>query len=292
MAARADVDEYSAVGELSSTFNQMAGQISDREDELKALDRLKSEFVSSVSHELRTPLTTIKTLARVLQSDKVSTEDRSEYLETIAAECDRQIELVRNLLDLSRIESGSYRVSLAETDVSLVLSDCVAAQQGAARTRSLNLSLESPPESLPLALSDADALSRILSDVIGNAIKYSSEGGEVVVSARQTDGRIAIEIVDHGCGIAEQDLPHIFEKFYRGRPVGKATSNANEFVEGEEADNVPFNEAPGVGLGLYLVQSLAIQIDAAMKVESPAPGRTMGTKFTILVPIAPGSRRG
>ncbi|HEX6125260.1 MAG TPA: ATP-binding protein [Pyrinomonadaceae bacterium] len=284
--ALADVGGDSAVGELSNTFNQMAAQISVREDELKTLDRLKSEFVSSVSHELRTPLTTIKTLARVLQSDRVSTADRIEYLETIMVECDRQIDLVRNLLDLSRIESGSYRVSLSETDVWGVLSNSVDGHRGAAKSRNIKLILKSDQKPLPTALSDPDALSQLLSDIIDNAIKYSSEGGEIVVAARQAGHQIAIEVSDNGCGIARQDLPHIFEKFYRGRPVDKGLSASDKFIEAEGADNVTFNEAPGVGLGLYLVQSLALQIGAEIKVESPAPGQSLGTKFTIFLPIA------
>ena len=289
MAARAEIDKDGAIGELSMTFNQMAEQIAERENELKALDRLKSDFVSSVSHELRTPLTTIKTLARVLQSDKVSNEDRTEYLETIAVECDRQIDLVRNLLDLSRIESGSYKVSLDKTDVGAVLFNCVEAHQSAARSRGVKLSLLSAQQDLPPALSDANALSRILSDIIDNSIKYSSEGGEIVVSVRMTNDHIAIDVADDGCGIAKQDLPHIFEKFYRGRPVDNDSSGGDKDIEFEEADDVTFNEAPGVGLGLYLVQSLAMQIDADIRVESPAPGQSLGTKFTISLPIAPSS---
>jgi signal transduction histidine kinase len=289
-AARADVGGDSSVGELSNTFNQMAQQIAVREDELKTLDRLKSEFVSSVSHELRTPLTTIKTLARVLQNDRVSTAERIEYLETIMVECDRQIDLVRNLLDLSRIESGSYRVSLSETDVWGVLSNSVEAHRGTAKSRNIKLILRSDHQPLPPALSDPNALSRILSDIIGNAIKYSPEGGEIVVAARQTDHQIAVEVTDNGCGIANQDLPHIFEKFYRGRPVDKDLSAGDKFMGAEEADDATFTQAPGVGLGLYLVRSLALQIDAEIKVESPAPGQSLGTKFTIFLPISPGLR--
>ncbi|HLL73193.1 MAG TPA: histidine kinase dimerization/phospho-acceptor domain-containing protein, partial [Pyrinomonadaceae bacterium] len=100
-AARAPVSGGGEIGELGAAFNRMAAAVAEREERLKELDRLKSEFVSSVSHELRTPLTTIKTLTRVLQRGRLSDEEQREYLETIAAECDRQIDLVLNLLDLS-----------------------------------------------------------------------------------------------------------------------------------------------------------------------------------------------
>ncbi len=285
MAARAEIDSGGTIGELSTTFNQMAERISEREDELRALDRLKSEFVSSVSHELRTPLTTIKTLARVLQSDKVSEENRAEYLETITIECDRQIDFVQNLLDLSRIESGAYRVSLSKTDVVAVLATSVESQKAAARSRGMKFSFLRPPTAL-YAMTDKEALRRILSDIFDNAIKYSAEEGDITATASQRDDRIAIEISDAGCGVAREDLPHIFEKFYRGRPADMGGPTYGDSVEGEGGANVAFNEAPGVGLGLYLVHSLVKQIDAKMEVESPPTGEAVGTKFTVLLPLA------
>jgi signal transduction histidine kinase len=282
----ANIAGQGTIGELGATFNKMAEQISKREDELKALDRLKSDFVSSVSHELRTPLTTIKTLVRVLQGDKISAADRADYLDTIAVECDRQIGLVQNLLDLSRIESGAYRVSLAETDVLKVLSDSVEAQMGTARSHNLDLVIDPAPTVLPPAITDKDALSRIVADLIDNSIKYSREGGEVRISARLHGRRIAVEIEDDGCGIAPDDLPHIFEKFYRGKPIDRNSvivdSNGTMDVE-----SVSINETSGVGLGLYLVYGLVTQISAEIRVESPVPGSSSGTRFTLYLPLAP-----
>ena len=286
MSARADIAGDGAMGELGATFNQMAEQISEREDELKALDRLKSEFVSSVSHELRTPLTTIKTLARVLRSDKVSPDERSEYLETIEAECDRQIDFVQNLLDLSRIESGAYKVSLAEADVVQILSECVEGQTATAKARNLKIIVKSPPTPLPPALTDQRALCRIVSGVLDNAIKYSPDGSDMELSASRRGDRIAIEISDSGCGIARADLPHVFEKFYRGRPIDMTVSSSVGSAEPEGVDTAPFNEAPGVGLGLYLVHGLVKQIGGEIEAESPVPGKASGTKFVILVPLA------
>jgi signal transduction histidine kinase len=290
MSARAEIGADGTIGELSATFNQMADQIAEREDELKTLDRLRSEFVSSVSHELRTPLTTIKTLTRVLQSDNVSSHDRAEYLETIVIECDRQIDFVQNLLDLSRIESGAYAVSLAEADVTSLLRKSVEAQKAAARSRGLMLSLQQPEKGLPRVMTDESALGRILSDVIDNAIKYSPEGTDIVVSARQRGDRVAIEIADAGCGIARDDLPYIFEKFYRGRPASQEASTSRDSVGLEATGNLDFNEAPGVGLGLYLVHSLVEQIGGEIEVQSPASGKA-GTKFTVFLPLAPTAFR-
>ena len=285
LTAHADIEDDGTIGKLASTFNQMAEHIAEREVELKALDRLKSEFVSSVSHELRTPLTTIKTFARVLASDKLSASERAEYLETIATECDRQIDFVQNLLDLSRIESGGFRISLAETDVVEALLECVAAQRGAAEARGVRLVFERPARTVPSAISDKSALCRVVTDIVDNAIKYSDPGGTVGISVRPGGDRVVIEVSDDGCGIAAGDVPQIFDKFFRGRPL---SHNSEGDPDGREAS---FNETPGVGLGLYLVSSLVSQIRGEIDVTSPVPGKRSGTRFTLSIPAVDADGR-
>jgi signal transduction histidine kinase len=286
LTARTEVAGDGTIGELGLTFNQMAEEITQREEELKALDRLKSEFVSSVSHELRTPLTTIKTLTRVLQSNKISEAERGEFLETIAVECDRQIDFVQTLLDLSRIESGAYKISLAQTDAAKVLRESIEAHRRTADSRKLNLKFIASPNDLPPALTDAGALRRIVSSLIENAMKYTPEGGEIAVSANQKNARIAVEITDDGCGIRAEDLPRVFEKFYRGQPL-ESKSNANDGGEfSSEIDCVAASEAAGVGLGLYLVHNLVEQISGEIVAESPVKEKGRGTKFTVFLPVS------
>src|SRR5918999_43673 len=135
LGARAPIDSAQEIGELGAAFNLMASQIKEREDRLAELDRLKSEFVSSVSHELRTPLTTIKTLTRLLLRGGQDEEERREYLETIGVECDRQIDLVLNLLDLSRIEGGVFRLTHERVDAGEIVSSVVKSEARAAEKR-------------------------------------------------------------------------------------------------------------------------------------------------------------
>lgn len=284
LTARAEVAHGGSIGELGTTFNQMAEKIAQREKELKALDRLKSEFVSSVSHELRTPLTTIKTLTRILQSDKLTGEEREDYLQTIAAECDRQIEFVQTLLDLSRIESGAYRVSLEAVDVVKLLWDCVEAQSRTAVTRRLRLHFSPPREDGLMASTDAGALRRIVLSLLENAMKYTPEGGAIEISARRESERIVIEIADNGCGIAAEDLPRIFERFFRGRPLAIQNNSASENVRDEDCP--PDNETSGTGLGLYLVSGLVKQIGGEIKAESPIEKTGRGTRFILTLPIS------
>jgi signal transduction histidine kinase len=183
LTARTEIAESGAIGELGMTFNQMAEEIAEREEELKALDRLKSEFVSSVSHELRTPLTTIKTLTRVLQINKISAAEREEFLETIASECDRQIDFVQTLLDLSRIESGAYKISLRPVEVETVLRETIEAHWKTADSRRLSLKFMQPKDDLPPVLTDVGALKRIVSSIVENAMKYTPKNGKVEVLA-------------------------------------------------------------------------------------------------------------
>jgi signal transduction histidine kinase len=253
----------------------MAERIVAREERQKELDRLKSEFVSSVSHELRTPLTTIKTLTHVLESDQVSRSEKAEYLRTIAEECDRQIDFVQNLLDLSRIESGAFRVSIVETDVVVILRACVEASYRAALSREIDLELANPAEDLPPVLTDSPALRRIVSSLIENAMKYTPENGRITVAAERRGERLAVTVTDDGCGIATIDLPRIFEKFYRGKPYQP---------ENPDEECAPENEASGIGLGLYLVKSMVEQIGGEISAESPVPDTGRGARFTVLLP--------
>lgn len=273
LKTRAPVTARGEIGELGAAFNQMAEQIAEREERLKELDRLKSEFVSGVSHELRTPLTTIKTLTHVLLRGRQTEDERREFLETISAECDRQIDLVLNLLDLSRIESGAYKVSLARVNPVEVMLSCVTSGQHAAEAHGQELKLEVPAE-LSSVRADKGALRRALCSLVENAIKYTPAGGLITLSASQAGSEVTIRVKDTGCGIHAEDLPHVFDKFYRGRPASaQKDSSANK------SDCV---EQPGIGLGLYLVRSLVEQLDGRVVAES---GERGGAAFSICLPV-------
>ncbi len=252
------------IGDLGTAFNMMATQIAEREERLKELDRLKSEFVSSVSHELKTPLTTIKLLAHLLQRTDLTEEEKIDYAKTIAIECDRQIDFVGNLLDLSRIESGAYKLRKTRVDIRELIRSCVDVERH--RAESMGLTVTSNiPTLVSAGTGDHDALRRVIRNLIDNAIKYTPAGGVITVSAREINNQIAVSVSDTGKGIPEVDLPHVFEKFYRAASEDDQTGTA----------------ASGVGLGLYLAQHIILQLDGELTVES-TPGR--GTTFTVFVP--------
>jgi len=283
LTVRTGLEDNPAVAKLGESFDMMAERIEAREEKLKELDQLKSDFVSSVSHELRTPLTTIKTLVRVLEKNGVASDQRSEYLRMIGSECDRQIELVQNLLDLSRLESGAYRPVVGRTEATDILRDLVYVHQNSALSRKIDFQLVLPEQPLPAIRADAAAFRRVIGSLIENAFKYTPDGGRISIIGGRLDKMVVVEVSDNGCGIANEDIPRVFEKFYRGRPRSASSTDAeSDFAANEQF--VKTNESPGIGLGLYLVKSLVDQMDGIIEVRSPAAG-TLGTAFAVSFPI-------
>lgn len=268
LTARAPELGAGEIGDLGTAFNAMASQIAEREERLTELDRLKTEFVSSVSHELKTPLTTIKLLAHLLRRSDVPEREKLEHLKTIAIECDRQIDFVGNLLDLSRIESGGYKLRKAQVDISDLIESCVLVERHRAESLGLNLTTEISPGLLRVS-GDFEALRRVIRGLIDNAIKYTAEGGQITISARPVDEMIEISAKDTGKGIPADDLPFIFDKFYRAAS------------EEEGGSSSPGTAAPGVGLGLYLAKHIVGQLNGKISVTSQYG---VGTTFTVLLP--------
>jgi signal transduction histidine kinase len=256
----------------------MAERLQKRQERFAELDRLKSEFVSTVSHELRTPLTTIKALTRLLMRDGLEEAKRREYLETISVECDRQIDLVLNLLDLSRIEGGVLRVTHERVDVQDVISSVVNSEARAAEKRQHDLRFE-PTLEVPAVCGDPKELRRVLSNIVENAIKYTPDGGRIVLSAVQHDGQVAISVHDNGRGIPPEDMPILFDKFHRGRPARHSQAMHDATTD---ADLLEDADVSGVGLGLYLARNVMEQMGGRITVESEV-GR--GSTFKLHLPV-------
>lgn len=236
--------------------------------EAEYANNVKDEFLAAVSHELRTPLATIKTLTHYLRRKNPSEAEREEYLGDIASECDRQIDLVHNLLDLSRIRGGGVQINLQGTDVGKVLRDCIKIEriEAAAHHHRLNIEIE---KDLPLASADSSALRRAVCTMLENSIKYTPDGGLILLSAAKTpDDKIAVKIKDNGRGIHSQDLPHIFESFYRGHLL--ESDGAFTFSDDQEVK--------GIGLGLHLAKILVEGMSGEITVQSEVGA---GSVFTI-----------
>jgi len=235
--------------------------------EAERANAVKDEFLAAVSHELRTPLTTIKTLTRVMQRREITDEERAEYLADIASECDHEIDLVLNLLDLSRIKAGGVQIRLQPVAAANVIAACEKIARGELEKNGHRIEIEIAPD-LPLICADHSALRRALCAIVENATKFTPENGRITLCAERTVDEVLIKIMDTGRGIAEKDLPRVFEKFYRGRNTG--------------GDEAAVEEVPGIGLGLNLARTLIEGMKGRITVESRLGE---GTKFTIRLPV-------
>jgi signal transduction histidine kinase len=275
LAARAPIEGPPRLAQLGANFNAMAEHIEEREKRLNELDRLKSEFVSNASHELRTPLTTIKALTRLLLRGGLDETKQREYLETIAVECDRQIDLVLNLLDLSRIEAGAFELTLGRVDTAEILLSCLKSQSRAAEFRNHQLVIMQGAGLLSVR-ADQKALRRVIGNLVENAIKYTPDGGHITLAACRAGDEVEISVTDNGRGIPPQDIPILFDKFHRGRPALVA-------ADGALAAALPeLEEVPGIGLGLYLARNVIEQMGGRISVKSEV-GR--GSIFTLRLPV-------
>jgi PAS domain S-box-containing protein len=232
---------------------------------MKALDRMKSQFVSNVSHELRTPITTIKLYTALMQQSPM--DKWKEYLGTLAQEADRQARLVEEILQISRIEAGRLEITPHPTALNELTQAVFANHRPLARQRELAIEYR-PAEPGPIALIDPDRMTQVLANVVSNAIQYTPREGKVVISTGEREAKgcmwATVTIRDTGMGIPEEELPHIFERFFRGeRPRSMQVS--------------------GTGLGLAIVKDIVELHKGLVTVESTVD---VGTTFTICLPLA------
>ena len=225
--------------------------------------RLKSEFVAAVSHEFRSPLTAIRQLSELFLAGRVKSEERrGEFYGMLDRESRRLARLVENLLDFSRIEEGRRRYRLQPLETSEWLRSVAGELDAEAREKGIELRVD-VPAGLPVLLADAEALGCAVHNLLDNAIKYSARGARVELEAEADDKSVCFSVRDRGRGIPAEDLPHVFEKFYR--------------VRGEAAD-----EVKGVGLGLALVKHIVTAHGGSVDGESRVGD---GSTFRIRLPL-------
>ena len=230
---------------------------------LRQLESMRQDFVANVSHELKTPLTAIRAAAETLLEMPAGEQDaKQQFLQLILSHTQRLENLVRDLLTLGRIEAGRHLVRR----VPLLLQDAArnALQRHDLRARDLSLTLIADlPEQPITVLADEEAVAQILDNLVDNALKYTPPGGTVWVRCRADDLWGILEVADTGIGIAQKDLPRIFERFYR---VDKARSR----------------ELGGTGLGLAIVKHWVQTLEGNISVRSEV---NRGSTFTVRLPL-------
>src|SRR5438270_565009 len=228
------------------------------------LEEMQSTFVSIVSHELHTPVAIIKSYAATLaREDAVwSPETIQRVSRNIEEECDRLHRLITDLLDLSRIQGGRVAMRVGSVDLPQITAEIVDQLAPRAPKHSLRTSF---PRNFPTIRGDADQLRRALFNLVQNAIKYSPNGGEVVVAGELAPpSHVIVRVIDHGVGIAPGEEERIFERFHR-------------------ADNRLSRATAGVGLGLYITRNIVAGHGGRIWAQSAGPGR--GSTFTLLLPV-------
>jgi signal transduction histidine kinase/DNA-binding response OmpR family regulator len=227
-------------------------------------DRAKSEFVSTVSHELRTPMTAIKGYTDLLHAGAAGpvTPEQQRFLSTIKNNTDRLTALINDLLDISRMETGRVRFEPRPVQIGEVIADVVNALAGQAEEKHLGLTYE-VAAGLPDVMGDRDRLNQVLTNLVGNSIRYTPENGQVDVRAYLVERAVRVDVQDTGIGIAPEDMGHIFDRFYR-------------------ADHPLVQETRGTGLGLSIVKMFVEMHGGRIWVES-APDK--GSTFTFILPV-------
>ena len=229
--------------------------------EAKRVEDTRRDFIANVSHELRTPLASIKSVVETLQSgaldDKVVAQD---FLSRADAEVDRLVQMVTELLELSRLESGQAPLARERVDVGQMLGAAVERMLPQAERKGLALTLE-VASGLPPIVGDAQRLEQATVNLLDNAIKFTPEGGSVKVSARAADDAVRVEVEDNGVGISAEKLPRIFERFYK--------------VDRARGDR-------GTGLGLAVVKHT---IEAHGGTISARSEEGRGSTFTFTLPV-------
>ena len=235
---------------------------------LRELEQAKSDFVSTVSHELRTPLTSIKAYTATLRRGDVNFDEqtRQQFLRVIEEETDRLTRLISDLLDMSRIDSGRMELKKREFDL-LRLAEIVVEKLRSQTSKHL-IQMSAPHESMTVH-ADPDKIEQVFVNLVDNAVKYSPEGGKIVISLEMQRHLIKCSVSDQGVGIPVEHIPHIFEKFHR-------------------VDNRSTREVYGTGLGLYLSKSIVEAHGGSIWVESEF-GR--GSTFYFTLPLAFPPRR-
>jgi signal transduction histidine kinase len=234
------------------------------------LSAMKNEFVSNVSHELRTPLSSIRVFGEFMRRGRVEDPDKvREYGSYIETESRRLTQLINNILDFSRIESGHIAYNFEATDLEELLTGTLATLSVRLRDKGFEVSYDGPEDPLPEIRLDANAIDRAVANLLDNAVKYSNEDRRIGVELSRNGESVAIAVSDHGIGIARNELERIFERFHR-------------------VSTGLVHDVKGSGLGLTLVRHIAEAHGGRVTVESE-PGR--GSIFTIHLPVdGPGEK--
>ena len=248
--------------QAEETLHHQRNELAEANERLKELDRLKSKFVSDVSHELRTPTANVILYLDLLERGKP--DKYAQYLKTLKEQARLLVDLIEDILDLSRLEQEKERADFAPVDLNAVAKQIIDANRTRAEAAGLTLIFE-PGAKLPPVPGKRDQLARVIANLTTNAINYTPAGQIKVSTHYAAEGdRLCLQVQDTGIGIAPEDIPHLFDRFYRSRRAGQLA-------------------IPGTGLGLAIVKEIVDLHGGTVEVESR---NGEGSTFKVWLPLA------
>ncbi len=252
---------------LAITFNEMSGQLAVAAEKQRELDSLRRDLIAWAGHDLRTPLASVRAIVEALADGVVDDPaERQRYLRTAQRDVASLSGLIDDLFELSQLDAGGLRLSRAPASLADLLSDTLESFSALAQAAGITLTGAAAPAVDPVTM-DSAKIGRVLANLIGNALRHTPQGGAVEVRAFPSDGEVCVTVTDTGPGIAPADLPHIFERFYRGE---KSRSRASG----------------GAGLGLAIAKGIVEAHGGRIWVENAphAAAAREGAQFTLSLP--------
>lgn len=240
-------------------------RLSQANDELQRLDRLKSLFLSIAAHDMRSPLTAIRgyTDLALRTLPPGSQSDPHEYLSIVISLVDTLNRLIADFLDLDTIQQGNLKIRPVSCDLNPNVLAVADVMRAVARRKGILIETELEQDLLPAIYADPDRIQQILFNLVGNAIKYTNEGDRVLIKTDLNEGEVTLSVIDHGPGIPESEIPRLFDLYHR-------------------TDEARQSGTKGLGLGLYIVKSLVDLQNGHIAVQS---GLGKGTQFTVSFPV-------
>lgn len=264
LSSRITVTSNDEIAQLAQAFNSMADTIVQNLENIKHTDDLRRELIANISHDLKTPLTSIQGYIEtlILKADNLPAEERKEYLEIILSGTERLIILVEQILEFSKLEAKQTLPSMEPFSIAELVQDVVQKFQPQAEKQKIRLRAVIPKDLL-LVYADIAMIERVLQNLIDNAMRHTPEIGVVTVEIVRNNNSVVVNISDTGYGIPQEDLPHIFDRFYRAEKSRSRNSG-------------------GTGLGLAITQKILEAHNSDITVQSAV---SAGTTFSFHLPI-------
>jgi signal transduction histidine kinase len=263
LTERIEVEGNDELSDLSVCFNRMADTLLENMQEIRKNDKMRRELVANISHDLRSPLASIQGYLETIEmkGDSISREELKEYFQTVLGNTQKLNRLIDDLFELTKLETDNVQPNLENVSMAELVQDLVQQFKPIAEKKHITLEARFPRNPNALIEADINMMNRAITNLIDNAISHTPEGGRVSVSSIQNGKDIVLEVADTGSGIPEEDLPHIFDRFYQ---VDKSRPDKN-----------------GAGLGLAIAQKIFKLHGAEVMVNSKA---NTGTTFRVNLP--------